>query len=404
MNTENAMVPATSSTAVELPANLQEIMGNASNILNDNRARVQRAKEAGQALLERMEAGMDESVYNQGLEFLSKIRKTITLMNETRKPVTQIIGEVSKMFTGLEADIDPKGKTTIPGAIQVKLDAFAAELARRKAEEERLAALKLAKEKAKIEVRADFEVKLNQHFVSYMQSEIDALNRYWSGVTLETFDEVTNEILNFNIDLNENALRNIKYSANTLHVTPAEVTEIMEAVITEKFPDFRNKYREAVHQRRDEITLVFNSRKLELKEIASASEAEALRLRQIAEERERAEQAETLRKSQEMLDKANAQTEVAKNTAAVETLFDIAATVATPAVKIKEQISINVNGPAGWMAVLAFYFEKEAKGMTSDQLEKKFGFARKFAESYFDKHGEEIKSPYLTYTKTAKAK
>ena len=205
MNTDSTTAIANSNTAVALPPNLQDIMKQAPDILTDNRARVNRANEAGLKLLEAMAAQMNEANYNSGLEYLSKIRKTIALINEARKPITQIIGEVSKLFTSLEAEIDPKGKDTIPAKIQARLDEYAAELARQKAEAERQAALKLAKEKAKIEFKALVETNLNEFFATYLQSEIDSLNRYWSKVTLETFEEVTTEILNLNTNFEESA-------------------------------------------------------------------------------------------------------------------------------------------------------------------------------------------------------
>ncbi|MBW6490983.1 MAG: hypothetical protein K0B15_07280 [Lentimicrobium sp.] len=403
METQELTKTATN-TAVAIPANLQVLMQTAPEILTTNRTRVQRANDAGQALLEKMNAGMNEITYNQGMEFIAKIRKTIAVMNENRKPITQIIGEISKQFTSLEADLDVKGKGTIPAKIQGKLDEFAADLARKKADEERLAALRIAKEKARIEVKADVEIKLNEYFAKYLKDSIDSLNRYWAGVTLQTFDEVSTEIMNLDMSFEENAFGLFTYSNQNIHLMPGEVLEIKKAAMASKIPEFQKKFVELYNHRRQEIIDLFNSKHAELLEIENANAQEAERLKKIAEERERAAEADALRKSQELLHKANAEVEVTKSTETVNSLFSESMSVAAPAVKIKEQIAINVNGPAGWMALLAFYFEKEAKGLTPEQLEKKFGFARKFAESYFDKHGEEINSPFLTYVKTAKAK
>ena len=392
---------------IRLPENLTTTMQGAGTVLSTNKTSVEKATEFGNQILSEIESkGVTEEIYTKGVEYLNKIKKTITKMSEDRKPVTQIISEVSKAFTSLEAMLDPKKSDTVPGKVQQKLDEYATELARKKAEAEKQAQLALAKEKAKTEAKASIERLINEKFVSFMRECLTTLNQKWFSITLDDFDTIRGEIMNYKVAMVFENLSNITYYNSSQYLTNEDIQGFKQAIVTEKFKEYSDTLKEAIRQRVDEISILFESKRAELQEIANANAAEAQRLQEAAKQRELAEQAASEAITQETLKNANANTEVKKNTANVETLFDLAApaTFSAPTIKIKEFTQISVNGGPGWMALLAFYFEKEATSLTADQLEKKFGFAKKFAEAYFDKNGEKINSPYLTYQTSAKAK
>lgn len=390
-----------------MPENLTGIMQTAPKTLADNRSSVENAKTAGNNLLAKFSNGLNEDLYNQGIVYMGKVRKTVNKINEARKPVTQIIAEVSKLFTSLEAELDDKKPDTVPYKVQSMLNAYAQEQLRRKQEQEALAKAKLEKDHALIEVRAEIENKLNHFFFEKMRRELTQLNNYWSGITLESFEEITTVILNINSELTEADFIHFNFNTFNKHVDKADITLLIKEVLTNKLPEYSQTFSESYDLRKQEIIDCFSSKYDELQEIAKLAlkdQEEAERLQKIAKEREVKAQEATERQAQTTLNQMNTQVEVNKSTAKMDTLFDVTASITAPSIKAKAVTEVEVKNIAGWMAIVSFWFEKEAINLSMDQMEKKFGFARKFAESHYAKKDESIKSPHVIYKEVAKAK
>lgn len=390
-----------------LPDNLNGIMQSAPNILTNNRNSVESAKQFGSTLLSKFDSGMNEELYNQGLSYISKVRKTVAKINESRKPVTQIIAEVAKLFTSLEADLDEKRPDTVPFKIQSKLNVYANEQLRRKQEEEQKAKAKLERENALVEIKAEIESKLNQFFFEKMRNDVQQLNKYWATITLDTFEEITTDILNISTGITEADFSKFNFNTFNKHVDRSDIVILIKEVLANKLPEYTKTFSETYDCRKHEIVECFSSKYLELVDISKIAEKnkeEAERLKQIAVEREKKAQEVTEKQAQTTLNNLNTQTEVSKSTAKMDNLFSASSSITTPAIKVKETTEVEVKNVAGWMAIVSFWFEKEAINLSADQMEKKFGFARKFAETHFNKSGESIKSPHIIYKGVAKAK
>ena len=66
--------------------------------------------------------------------------------------------------------------------------------------------------------------------------------------------------------------------------------------------------------------------------------------------------------------------------------------------KAVESYEIEVTNSAAWLLIVNFYFTEEGLKETADKLEKKtLGSMKKFAESFYKKHGKKIESPYIIY-------
>lgn len=387
------------------PENLTPVIQSAPAILTSNRERTENAKKAGLSLIEKMKEGINETLYKQGLEYIGKVKKTIEYINDQRKPITQLLSEVSKAFTTLEAELDEKRADTVPFKVQKALNDYAQEQLKIKQEQERQAALKLKMENAKIEIKADLAGKLNNYFYNLMALHINYMNKIWAEITLENFDQVTTAILNANAEFNESMLNAFKYELpyGSL-VQLSEMLQIKDELIKTKSPEFKEIYSANYKSRKDQIELEFNSKFEELQRIANANAEEAKRLKAEAEERERKTQENLKKKQQEELERANMQEAVEKEAQKINTLFDVTAEVTAPAISMKATYELEIKNVAGWMSVISFWFENEGKSMTIEQLEKKFSFARKFAETQYNKKDQKINSPFLVYKQVAKAK
>ena len=119
---------------------LQQLAENTNNALTLNKQSVDNAQKFGQELIEKIkQQGMNETLDQECNNFLVKCKRTHELMNERRKPATQLFDQVKKYFTDLENQLDP-AKGEIYLTIQGYRNDYArqlAEIARKKEEESR---------------------------------------------------------------------------------------------------------------------------------------------------------------------------------------------------------------------------------------------------------------------------
>lgn len=380
----------------------------AGQILEENKKSLTRAADYGSSLLANLENKIDDNMYKTGLEYLGKVRKTVQTMNEKRKPITQLLTEIAKQFTTIEAELAEKGDT-IPAKVKAKLDAYAAEIARKKRELE----LEL-ENKRKIDLQKNLctnECKklLDEKMFAFLNDVIGIVNRIWSNVSLEDFDNVTAEIIDapgkFELPY-EYFTKNLQtiYQKSFMFdkISDQEIEEICKSVLKEHYPTlletFTKNLDEAIHV----IVTSFDQRYAELQQLEKASKAEAELLKKQAEEddlKRKQEQQRQLQIAKENAELTAKQTHIAEN---ITTLFDTAQPVNE--VKVKEVTEINVISPAGFIELLLFYFEHEGNKLSIEKLEKKFGFAKKFAETKYMKDDIKINSKNLQYVETAKAK
>ena len=88
-----------------------QIMQSAPATLQRNQTSVSTCNQAGQTLLDTIEAegGISSDELDAKVsEYLAKTKITIENMNKRRKPLTQLLATVSKSFTSLESAIDVK--------------------------------------------------------------------------------------------------------------------------------------------------------------------------------------------------------------------------------------------------------------------------------------------------------
>jgi hypothetical protein len=121
-----------STTAVS-QTEIKQIAENTNSVLQMNIDSVTKAQEFGNQLISRIQSeGMNENLDQECNNYLVKLRKTLTLMQERRKPITQLFDQVKKHFTHLENDLDPH-----KGEVYASIQKFRDDYARAKAEEAR---------------------------------------------------------------------------------------------------------------------------------------------------------------------------------------------------------------------------------------------------------------------------
>lgn len=378
---------------------------NASSILAENKTSVTRAKTYGESLLENFSKGISDQTYKAGLEYLSKVQKTVKSMNEKRKPITQLLNDLAKQFTTLEAELSATGDT-IPAKVKAKLDEYAAELIRKQKQQEAELERKRREGLQMTELEAEVKNIYLERYYTITKDAVRQLSTIWNSITLENFDEVSAIIVDATYPIDQSffsyqSLTMVDRQKYSLLPEPV-ISQTYAKILDEVYSGYVAEFQKQFEQMKNEIVAQFDRRYQELQEMSKAStaEAERLRLQAIEEEKLRvAEQQARIEADKKAQVDAVQNAKIASN---ITNLFDTAQPVAE--IKVKEVAEINVTNPAGWIELVLFYFEHEGNKLSLEKLEKKFGFAKKFAESKYMKDDIKIHSKHLQYVETAKAK
>lgn len=354
--------------------------------------------------------GMSDDLDSLMQQVQEKIRLRYKEMNEARKPITQLLTEVSKRFTTLEADIDPASKTNIFFQIQSKRNEWATKKIEEQRKKEAEAQAKINKEKEAISIREQVNSAIGELISEIIVTGKTAANNLFESLDLTTEKTWEKQIKG----IEENVAPHI-YTGyippvfNVKHHSKEEVEAIIfEEKNQEKFDLLQSTYKAELKAYKAELLDKLPSKLAELKEIADAklkNAEEAERLQKEADERKKAEE-ERLQKE------ADVKAEQARQDAAVQSASQIAeatithqADLFTEAPKVKESYEIVINNKAAYSLIFQFWFEKEGKSLTADKIEKKsIAQMKKFCEDYASKNDEKINSPLISYKEIFKAK
>jgi hypothetical protein len=387
---------------------LVEIVQTAPSLLTDSRIRHDRAVAYGHKLLNQAEEnGMNDELDTLMSEYQAKLRVTYKMIYEARRPFTQIVDEVKKEFTVLEADIDPAGKSNVFANVQKVRNIYVTEKveAQKKKEAEMLRLQNMEKER--IEIAKQVDIAINADFNNYLSGVKNAMNNIFEGMSLESSKTVGKTLLATPITLSKvmfDGFAKKQFFVN--FITPLEVNGIITEKKTESlFADLNDVCSIELMEYRKELIEKVPSKVKELEAIAAAGAEEAARLQKEAAERKAVEaarlQAESDRKAKEAAQ--NAEIQAAGKT--LEATINTQATLFTEAPKTKDGYLIEVVHRAGYGLLFQFWFEKEGNGLSVDKIEKKtIGQMKLFAENWAVQNDEKITSPLLKYHETYKAK
>lgn len=144
-----------------------DISGQIPVVFEKNKLSLAKAREVKNTLVLKVQNGMTSEIDIECNDFLLKAKKQLEIMEERRKPITQMLSMVSKEYTTLEADF----KKDIE-QIQEFRNKFAKEELERQREKEAQAQILREIELEKIEVEKTLEIQLKSHFEKHSESEI----------------------------------------------------------------------------------------------------------------------------------------------------------------------------------------------------------------------------------------
>ena len=403
MNTDIAIIPIEGAL---------EIFQQAPLVLKQNQESSAKALAAGSALLNTIQAeGMSDALDEACNDYLVKLKKSLVLMNDRRKPITQIMDEFKKYFTSEEAKLDPKGE--IYSTIQTYRNKYAEKKANDAAEQRRLIEIKAKKDQALVILKADIEANIIKCFDLYASESKTRLSTNFEKVTLENYEKACEyfskpvtappmSTLELRIDEGKYSLGNISFN---------EYTELRKQIFTGAiYVNHATSFDLQLDEYRVSLLDKLPSKKAQLEEIAEAEKnnaEEAARLKEQQAQHAAAEQARLKEENDKKEREAATLAEANKQSAITTSLFEASAEMAEvmpEARPVRESYNIEVVKPAGWFLIVSFYFEKEGNGKTQPELEKKTLLQMKtFCEKWAVKSDTKIESPLLRYTETFKA-
>ena len=395
------LTPAVQETALLQVEQLQQIVATAPQILAQNIESKTKAIEAGNKLIELAKSGMNDVYDAQLATFITKVKKTVDLMNERRKPFTQIVNTVAKQFTTLESELKP-----IIDESQELRNAWATTKMLAKQEEERIARLKLEKDKELIEIRRTTEILISGFFNECLSKTKSAIVEFFNELTLENIDNADGILstTSTKFDVRYEMPTTIKLGMELKHASEEEVNGIIKELLSADYSVKKREYSTELEGVLKEYRDKLPSKKTELQAIANANAEEKQKLEAAALQRQQ-EEADKLRKQQEEREK-KAQEDAAINASAATAGAMIDASVAsseTP--NVKEGYSIQLKSNAGYLLLVQFWFEKEGKTLATDKFEKiTFDRVKRFCEAYAAKKEEFIQSTLIEYKPVYKAK
>lgn len=389
-----------------------QIMQSAPATLQRNQASVSACNQAGQALLDTIEAekGISSDELDAKVsEYLAKTKITVENMNKRRKPLTQLLATVSKSFTSLESAIDIKSVTTIPYKLQQARNRYAAKkLAEQKRREEE-ARRKQMLENEKAQYRSDITVMLDMAYAAYVEKHINALNNMFNRATLATYNNVCRQISETSTNFSWSAfVENVSDNKQTFYMDAETRKAIKGEIAMQKKKDFTERYRfEIEGTKQDLIDKLPSLRKQleEQEELRRTNAAEAARLEEESKQREaeaRKKQEEERKRREE---EAKAKAEAEKAAAEVQAAFDFSAANMSPTpTKAKVKKKIQVTNPQGFMQVYQMWFMREGINMSMEDLEKIHKKMITFCEKIANKDEEQIQSAFVKYVDDVTAK
>ena len=390
----------------------QNEIGEISQIALDAIAKNQNSSQScidyGNMLLAIAEQGMNDDVDKSLENYIYKTRKTVALMNDRRKPVTQLFDRIRSGFTQLETAIDPKVAGTPANKAQKLRDQYA----RKKYEEEerrRREAEKIAQvERDKASYLEACEKEIYGFFNQRTNQAINRLISLNSSLTYSNFDEVSAQIDSFDCKFPVKDISGYTFGVMLPSSLSIEEVKAIQKKALDKGFALSEQYEFDVQSQKDSIMQLLPSKYNELQaierqkkvdaQVAAVREAEMKR-----KEKEEQERKEKERKAEE--ERKKQEEELKKSQESVESLFaTTASTVSVPQKKVKVKKMVRVKNPKGYADLFNYWWIGEGQYLTKEELEKVFKKQISFAEKAANQNNDFIKSENLEYVDEIKAK
>lgn len=404
------------STTVETPTTelikveeIKSTMAGAGEMIAKNEAMLARAVTKAKLLIDTAASGMSDELDAEINTWQVKAKEALKLMNERRAPITQLMTKMAKVFTTMEADLDPTKPTSYFSQAQNLRNEWAKEkqAIQRRKEAEILA--KQQKEKETIAMRSEIAKQVRDLYNNKLFSFKKFVSDKFNSLTLENTVEVKDAINKLTVNYPVAKFNELVPTLFAIHLSKEEldalIVEERDALYNELSANFTENMEAAKSDAIDKIPSRIN----ELKAIAKSSAAEKDRLEKEAADRQEREAAKLKadQEAQRLADEKRIEDQKKMDEAAAAFEKEAAiAQLSSEQSKTKESYVIEISDAQGWGALFLFWFEHEGKGLAPADIEKKtMKQLKAFAEKKAGIKGGAvfIDNPYVEYIEDLKA-
>ena len=443
---------------VDIIMNSIEVLKTGPQILMANQIRKDKAIQVGENILASIqENGMSQTTDDRCMAYLSNLNAAHTTMKEDRAGITQIMSNLSKMYTQVENEIDIKKEGTVPAKVQAARDAWAKSLAIEKEAKRKAAELIAEKAKEEIEICSAIGIRFSNHYNDFLSAAKQSFQNSFNTITIENFGEKAHNLKSITPTLNIEKLKDsFKYAFPAISIhRPEEIIQFITDTCADKINDYTNNYAAEISGLLDDMIEKLPSKLTELTAqkklddelqreqdiqrkanieraaaMATANKAEKERLEkeaadakitddaklaafrkevaeaaEIQEQRELAEAAKIAADNLENKRLADLEAEVKKQGEQTMVMFEqeaATAVISTPAAK--QGVEITVLHPVGYTQIFALWFEGEGKNLPIDKLgNTKLDQMKGWCEKKAMKDNTRIESKFLQYQDSFKA-
>lgn len=363
------------------------------------------AKDAFTGVLDTIEAeGMNAELDQNLNDLIIRANTAIEKMQVKRKPGTQMMSRIAKIFTTFENEIEAVKQTA-----QNHRDAWARKLAieKKKAEAEIIKNQNIAREKT--ELKSEIEKQVREAYQNKLYAFKRAAQDKFNTMTLSNVDEIKKALNDLKLLYPRDKFYELSVNITSLYMEPSEKAALIFDTREGLYNELSANFRENMEDTQQSLLNQISSRVNELREQSKASEETKLQMQAETERRQREEE-DQLRKDNEAAKLADAQkVEMAKNIENTATLFDTTAQMAnlnTGSGPVRQGYKITVLSVAGWMAIVSYWFMKAgATNMSMDDIGgKKLDQMKKFCETHAHKNpNEKLVHDHVIYEEDFKA-
>jgi len=386
-------------------------LSNVPQILEANKLSVTNAKNAGLNLINKIdENGMTEEIDQECNNFLVKCKKTVEAINEKRKPITSILTAISKEFTSLEAELDPKRPESVYFKIQAYRNKHATEKLEMQRKKEEAAQLKRDKENEKIELREKIEVALSDFINNIMDKAFLELQGIFNSITLENINDNVKLIEAANVLLTDAMINELTFQIPTKYLIPEEKKAVKNEVFIHNIDKYKAMFKAEMTDFKKALIDRIPSKKTELEAIAKAEKDNAELAKQLQEAKEKREKAEKEKAEKEALErkeKAENEAKAKAEESKMQTLFEQTSETVSADGNTPERTGYNmvVTHPSAFMQIFALWFEHEGKNLGIDAIEKKtIKMMKTFCEKFAHTNDVKIESKLIKYEEIVKVR
>lgn len=320
--------------------------------------------------------------------YLASSRTAVTKMEDQRKPYTQKLDQVVKLFTSEENKL----KKDFFAPLQDKRNASVAAYAKEEAEQRKADQLKLDKEKERIAQFASAEEYYRNAYAKILRDDKELLLKAFEGADLGTIEWVQAIFVDVKGNLEPAIWDEVSCDLRSLLLGPEECKKIAEEAKAGKFEKIAPHYKTEIRAYADYLLTLIPTRIQELKDGKDSEAAEKLKIEQVE-----------LEKKQAADSAARAQQDVSNKVATA--VIDIQVNQASrsfqaPKTQKIESYEINILARDGWAEIFKFYLTHSDE---QDLGKIKLDSMKIFAERYAKNPGIKIESSSIQYVEKFKA-